>query len=82
MLVLSRKKNEQIIIGDGAFGTMLQAAGLAAGVMPEAWNSDHPDAVRTVHAQYVAAGADYIVPGSLMFREDPPAMRAWLATLG
>ena len=28
-----------------------------------------------------AAGADYIVPGSLMFREDPPAMRAWLATL-
>jgi ribulose-phosphate 3-epimerase len=29
-----------------------------------------------------AAGADYIVPGSLMFREDPPAMRAWLATLG
>lgn len=29
-----------------------------------------------------AAGADYIVPGSLMFKEDPPAMRQWLATLG
>ncbi|MCC7361412.1 MAG: ribulose-phosphate 3-epimerase [Anaerolineales bacterium] len=28
-----------------------------------------------------AAGADYIVPGSLMFGEDPAAMRAWLATL-
>jgi ribulose-phosphate 3-epimerase len=28
-----------------------------------------------------AAGADYIVPGSLMFREDPAAMRRWLATL-
>ena len=28
-----------------------------------------------------AAGADYIVPGSLMFGEDPPAMRAWLASL-
>ncbi len=26
-----------------------------------------------------AAGADYIVPGSLMFREDPAAMRQWLA---
>jgi ribulose-phosphate 3-epimerase len=26
-----------------------------------------------------AAGADYIVPGSLMFKEDPPAMRQWLA---
>jgi ribulose-phosphate 3-epimerase len=28
-----------------------------------------------------AAGADYIVPGSLMFREDPRAMRKWLASL-
>ena len=28
-----------------------------------------------------AAGADYIVPGSLMFGEDPATMRAWLATL-
>ncbi|MBI4657275.1 MAG: ribulose-phosphate 3-epimerase [Verrucomicrobia bacterium] len=28
-----------------------------------------------------AAGADLIVPGSLMFREDPKAMRQWLASL-
>ncbi|MCC6795474.1 MAG: ribulose-phosphate 3-epimerase [Candidatus Hydrogenedentes bacterium] len=28
-----------------------------------------------------AAGADYIVPGSLMFGEDPATMRAWLASL-
>ncbi len=28
-----------------------------------------------------AAGADYIVPGSLMFKEDPPEMWNWLATL-
>ena len=28
-----------------------------------------------------AAGADFIVPGSLMFREDPRAMREWLAGL-
>jgi ribulose-phosphate 3-epimerase len=28
-----------------------------------------------------AAGADSIVPGSLMFKEDPAAMRAWLSTL-
>jgi ribulose-phosphate 3-epimerase len=27
------------------------------------------------------AGADYIVPGSLMFKEDPATMRKWLATL-
>src|SRR6266849_18721 len=28
-----------------------------------------------------AAGADFIVPGSLMFKEDPKEMRAWLAGL-
>lgn len=28
-----------------------------------------------------AAGADFIVPGSLMFREDPQEMRTWLASL-
>ena len=28
-----------------------------------------------------AAGADYIVPGSLMFKENPTAMRKWLAGL-
>jgi ribulose-phosphate 3-epimerase len=28
-----------------------------------------------------ASGADYIVPGSLMFKENPAEMRAWLASL-
>jgi ribulose-phosphate 3-epimerase len=28
-----------------------------------------------------AAGADFIVPGSLMFREDPPTVGRWLASL-
>ena len=28
-----------------------------------------------------AAGTDYIVPGSLMFKEDPKQMRQWLAKL-
>ena len=28
-----------------------------------------------------AAGADYIVPGSLMFGSDPKEMRKWLASL-
>ncbi len=28
-----------------------------------------------------AAGVDYIVPGSLMFKENPPEMRQWLSSL-
>ena len=35
------------------------------------------DTVPLIHA----AGADYIVPGSLMFKEDPLDMRRWLASL-
>ena len=31
--------------------------------------------------ELAGAGVDYIVPGSLMFKEDPPEMRKWLATL-
>ena len=36
---------------------------------------------RNTVPQMYAAGADFIVPGSLMFREDPEEMRAWLASL-
>jgi ribulose-phosphate 3-epimerase len=36
---------------------------------------------RTSVPLMAAAGADFIVPGSLMFGEDPAEMRAWLATL-
>jgi 5-methyltetrahydrofolate--homocysteine methyltransferase len=41
-------------------GTMLQSAGLPAGASPDAWNITNPDAVRAVHAAYLAAGADVI----------------------
>jgi ribulose-phosphate 3-epimerase len=33
------------------------------------------ESVPSIHS----AGADWIVPGSLMFKEDPPAMREWLS---
>ncbi len=36
---------------------------------------------RNTVPQIHEAGADWIVPGSLMFGEDPAAMREWLATL-
>jgi ribulose-phosphate 3-epimerase len=36
---------------------------------------------RNTVPQIKEAGGDWIVPGSLMFGEDPAAMRAWLATL-
>ncbi len=54
LLALEEKK---IIVGDGAFGTMLQAKGLPAGMMPELWNAENPDAVRAVHQAYLEAGS-------------------------
>lgn len=48
------------ILFDGGMGTMLLAAGLPAGTPPDQWNVENPDAVRAVHAAYLAAGAQVI----------------------
>ena len=50
----------RVLVGDGAMGTELQAAGLAGGECPELWNVERPDAVEAVMRSYVEAGADLI----------------------
>jgi methionine synthase I (cobalamin-dependent) len=49
------------VITDGAWGTQLQARGLALGEFPDAWNLSRPDQVREVAAAYVDAGSDVIL---------------------
>ena len=49
-----------VVVFDGGLGSMLIAAGLPAGVGPEAWTLDRPDAVAEVHRQYFAAGAHVV----------------------
>ena len=49
-----------LIILDGAMGTMLQAAGLKPGERPELWNITHPDAIKDVHTKYLNAGSRVI----------------------
>ena len=49
-----------LVIGDGAFGTMLHNAGLPAGLLPEAWNTENPEAVKAVHRAYFEAGAMFM----------------------
>lgn len=48
------------VLGDGAMGTMLQSEGMTGGICPELWNVENPEAVRRVHAAYVAAGSQMI----------------------
>lgn len=49
-----------VLVGDGAMGTMLQAAGLPAGEPPETWNITKPQVISQVHKQYIEAGAEVI----------------------
>lgn len=48
------------LVGDGAMGTALQAAGLTDGGAPELWNVEHPDRVGAVLKAYADAGAQYL----------------------
>ena len=46
---------------DGGLGTMLQRRGLLAGKDPIDWNIENPNAILSVHNEYVDAGADIIL---------------------
>ena len=50
----------RILIFDGGMGSLLQAAGLKPGELPETWNQLHPEVVRGIHLDYLNAGADII----------------------
>ena len=49
-----------IIVFDGAMGTMLQKKGLQAGDLPECLSITHPETVLEIHREYVLAGADIV----------------------
>jgi methionine synthase I (cobalamin-dependent) len=49
------------MIADGAWGTELQARGLALGVIPDTWNLTHPEQVEAVARAYVEAGSQIIL---------------------
>lgn len=56
-----RLTKSNILIADGATGTMLQNAGLPRGAAPERWNLENPDAVRDLYRAYIKAGSDIIL---------------------
>ncbi len=58
---LARLHGGEVIVADGAMGTMLQAAGLPPGTSPEGWLLENQEAVVGVHRAYIEAGADLIL---------------------
>ena len=57
MRILEEMKARRLFC-DGGMGSLLQAQGLKAGELPELWNLTHPEVLRDIHRQYLAAGAD------------------------
>ncbi len=53
-----------VVLGDGAMGTMLQAAGLTTGGAPEEWNIVKPEVLRGIYQGYVDAGSQIITTNS------------------
>ncbi|MBA7513968.1 Bifunctional homocysteine S-methyltransferase/5,10-methylenetetrahydrofolate reductase [subsurface metagenome] len=60
-LLLERLKEKKLLVGDGAWGTMLQNSGLKVGECPEEWNVTHAREVRNIASLYARAGADMVL---------------------
>lgn len=58
---LLRRIEKKVLLYDGAVGTLLQAAGLPPGECPEVWSLAHPNVLRNIYEEYVAAGADLLL---------------------
>lgn len=50
----------RVVLFDGGMGTMLIAAGMAKGEVPEAWVLQRADEIAKVHDAYLAAGAQVV----------------------
>lgn len=51
---------ERILFFDGGTGSLLQAAGLKPGELPETWNIRRPEVIVKLHRDYLDAGCDII----------------------
>ncbi len=56
--------SQEVIILDGAMGTMLMSSGLEQGGAPEEWNITHPERIQAVHRNYIQAGSRVILTNS------------------
>lgn len=54
---MDRLFEKEFVLLDGAMGTMLQRAGLPAGVLPELFTLEHPEILESIHRAYLDAGS-------------------------
>ena len=53
MKPLLQAMKERRLYLDGGMGSMLQAAGLPEGLLPDVWGMENPQAVQGVHRAYL-----------------------------
>ena len=58
--ILERLKRGDVIVGDGAVGTMLMQRGLKAGESPETYNLTKPEVLEEIASLYLDAGSEII----------------------
>ena len=51
---------QNILLLDGGTGTLLQAAGLPLGELPERWNVTHAEVLQKIHREYFDAGSHIV----------------------
>ncbi|MEN8223404.1 MAG: homocysteine S-methyltransferase family protein [Acidobacteriota bacterium] len=58
--LLKRLKNREIIISDGAIGSMILSRGLPAAACPESYNLTHKEVLKSIAGEYLKAGAEIV----------------------
>ena len=73
--LLDRLKAGDIVVGDGAWGTLLMARGLKPGEPPESLNLTRSDAIEDIARQYLDAGSEIITTNT--FGGSPARLRQY-----
>ena len=60
MLFKERLNKGQLILFDGAMGTMLQHYGMKGGELPERYNIEKKEIIKKIHLDYLEAGAEVL----------------------
>lgn len=59
--MLQEKLGKELIFFDGGMGTLLQKEGLMPGELPENWNIEKKDVIRSIHRSYYEAGSNILL---------------------
>lgn len=60
MLFKEKLASGEVVLFDGAMGTMLQHYGMKGGELPERYNLEKKEIVEKIHEEYLLAGADVL----------------------